>query len=139
LSWVFAVSQVPQELTATVMSLGGGESAFLIFTILIFLPLGAILEGVPAVVLLTPILLPLAKQFGIDPVHYGAVIVATQGISVFMPPVGVSLLVACSVGRVEPAEVSRHLWPYLALMLFFTLLIAFVPGIVMFLPRLMGY
>ena len=87
------------------MSLGGGESAFLIFTILIFLPLGAILEGVPAVVLLTPILLPLAKQFGIDPVHYGAVIVATQGISVFMPPVGVSLLVACSVGRVEPAAV----------------------------------
>jgi C4-dicarboxylate transporter DctM subunit len=139
LSWVFAVSQVPQELTATVMSLGGGESVFLIFTILIFLPLGAILEGVPAVVLLTPILLPLAKQLGIDPVHYGAVIVATQGISVFMPPVGVSLLVACSVGRVEPAAVSRHLWPYLALMLIFTLLIAFVPGIVMFLPRLMGY
>jgi C4-dicarboxylate transporter DctM subunit len=139
LSWVFAVAQVPQDLAATIMSLGGGEAAFLIFTILIFLPLGAILEGVPAVVLLTPILLPLAKQLGIDPVHYGAVIVATQGISVFMPPVGVSLLVACSVGRVEPAAVSRHLWPYLALMLVFTLLIAFVPGIVMFLPRLMGY
>jgi C4-dicarboxylate transporter DctM subunit len=139
LSWAFAVEQVPQELAAIALSLGGGEAAFLVFTILIFLPLGAILEGVPAVVLLTPILLPLAKQLGIDPVHYGALIVATQGISVFMPPVGVSLLVACSVGRVEPAEVSRHLWPYLALMLVFTLLIAFVPGIVMFLPRLIGY
>jgi C4-dicarboxylate transporter DctM subunit len=139
LSWVFAVGQVPQELASMVMGLGGGQAAFLILTILIFLPLGAILEGVPAVVLLTPILLPLAKQLGIDPVHYGAVIVATQGISVFMPPVGVSLLVACSVGRVQPAGVSRHLWPYLVLMLVFTLLIAFVPEIVLFLPRLIGY
>ncbi len=139
LSWVFAVGQVPQELASAVMNLGGGPSVFLLLTILIFLPLGAILEGVPAVVLLTPILLPLAKQLGIDPVHFGAVIVATQGISVFMPPVGVSLLVACSVGRVEPAAVSRHLWPYLLLMLVFTLLIAFVPDIVLFLPRWMGY
>ena len=65
-----------------------GKTGFMILTILIFLPLGAILEGVPAVVLLTPILLPLATQLGIDPVHYGAVIVATQGISVFLPPVG---------------------------------------------------
>ena len=121
------------------MGLGGGKTLFLLFTIIIFLPLGAILEGVPAVVLLTPILLPLAKQMGIDPVHYGTVVVATQGISVFMPPVGVSLLVACSVGRVEPAAVSRHLWPYLVLMLAFTLLIAMVPEIVLFLPKLIGY
>ena len=64
-----------------------------------------------AVVLLAPILLPLASELGIDPAHYGTVIVATQGISVFLPPVGVSLLVACSVGGVEPAEVARPLWP----------------------------
>ena len=88
---------------------------------------------------MTPILLPLAKQLGIDPVHYGTVIVATQGISVFLPPVGVSLLVACSVGQVDPAEVARPLWPYLALILAFTMVIAFVPGLVLFLPRMMGY
>ncbi len=97
--------------------------------------LGAILEGVPAVVRLTPILLPLARQHGIDPVHYGAVIVATRGISVFLPPVGVSLLMACSVGGVEPAKVARPVWPYLAL----TLVIAFLPGVVLFLPNLLGY
>ena len=119
--------------------MGGGQAGFLILTILVFLPLGAILEGVPAVVLLTPILLPLARQLGIDPVHYGAVIVATQGISVFLPPVGVSLLVACSVGGVKPAEVARPLWPYLALMLALTLVIAFLPGVVLFLPNLLRY
>ena len=139
LGWVLAVMQVPQALASSMVGLGGGRAGFMILTILIFLPLGAILEGVPAVVMLTPILLPLARQLGIDPVHYGTVIVATQGISVFLPPVGVSLLVACSVGGVEPAEVARPLWPYLALMLALTVVIAFVPGVVLFLPNLLGY
>ncbi len=139
LGWVLAVLQVPQTLASTVVGIGGGQIGFMLLTILVFLPLGAILEGVPAVVLLTPILLPLATQLGIDPVHFGAVIVATQGISVFLPPVGVSLLVACSVGGVEPAEVARPLWPYLALMLALTVAIAFLPGVVLFLPELLGY
>jgi tripartite ATP-independent transporter DctM subunit len=139
LGWVLAVMQVPQALAATVVGMGGGQVGFMILTVLIFLPLGAILEGVPAVVMLTPILLPLARQLGIDPVHYGTVIVATQGISVFLPPVGVSLLVACSVGGVEPAEVARPLWPYLALMLALTVVIALLPGVVLFLPSLLGY
>ena len=139
LGWVLAVMEVPQALASSVVGMGGGQAGFMILSILIFLPLGAILEGVPAVVMLTPTLLPLARQLGIDPVHYGTVIVATQGISVFLPPVGVSLLVACSVGGVEPAEVARPLWPYLALMLALTVLIAFVFGVVLFLPRLLGY
>ena len=139
LGWMLAVMQVPQALASSVVGMGGGQVGFLILTILIFLPLGAILEGVPAVVMLTPILLPLARQLGIDPVHYGTVIVATQGISVFLPPVGVSLLVACSVGGGEPAEGARPLWPYLALMLALTVVIAFVPGVVLFLPALLGY
>ena len=139
LGWVLAIMQAPQSLASSLMALGGGQTGFIVLTILIFLLLGAILEGVPAVVLLTPILLPLARELGIDPVHYGAVIVATQGISVFLPPVGVSLLVACSVGGVEPAEVARPLWPYLALMLALTVLIALVPGVVLWLPEALGY
>ena len=139
LGWVLAVMQVPQTLASSVVGMAGGQAGFMVLTILVFLVLGAILEGVPAAVLLTPILLPLARELGIDPVHYGAVIVATQGISVFLPPVGVSLLVACSVGGVEPAEVARPLWPYLALMLGLTVVIALVPGVVLWLPNLLGY
>ena len=139
LGWVLAVEEAPQALAAAVVGLGGGQAGFLVLTILVFLPLGTILEGVPAVVMLTPILLPIASQLGIDPVHYGAVIVATQGISVFLPPVGVSLLVACSVGGVEPAAVARPLLPYLGLMLALTVGIALWPGVVLFLPNLLGY
>ncbi len=139
LGWVLAVMQAPRSLASSVVAMGGGQTGFMVLTILIFLLLGAILEGVPAVVLLTPILLPLARELGIDPVHYGAVIVATQGISVFLPPVGVSLLVACSVGGVEPGEVARPLWPYLALMLGLTVVLALMPGVVLWLPDLLGY
>ncbi len=139
LGWVLAIMQAPQSLAASLVAMGGGQTGFLMLVILIFLLLGAILEGVPAVVLLTPILLPLAGELGIDPVHFGVVIVATQGISVFLPPVGVSLLVACSVGGVEPAEVARPLWPYLALMLALTVVIALVPGVVLWLPGVLGY
>ena len=88
LGWVLTVMEVPQMLASSVVGMGGGQAGFLILTILVFLPLGALLEGMPAVVLLAPILLPLARQIGIDPVRYGAVIVATQGISVFLPPAG---------------------------------------------------
>jgi len=139
LGWVLAIMQAPQSLAASLVAMGGGQTGFLMLVILIFLLLGAILEGVPAVVLLTPILLPLARELGVEPVHFGVVIVATQGISVFLPPVGVSLLVACSVGGVEPAEVARPLWPYLALMLALTVVIALVPGVVLWLPGVLGY
>jgi C4-dicarboxylate transporter DctM subunit len=139
LSWVLAVEQILQSFASLVSAIGGGPVPFLIISLLIFLALGAILEGVPAVILLTPVLLPIAKKLGIDPVHYGTIIIATQGISVFLPPVGVSLFVACSIGRVSPGEVARPLLPYLGVMFIISIVITFVPQLVLFLPRLMGY
>lgn len=139
LSWVLATQQVPQTFAAGVMKVGAGHRLFLLMTIAVFLPLGTILEGVPAIVMLTPILAPIARQLGINMVHYGVLIAATQGISVFMPPVGISLLVACSVGRVKPSEVSGPLFSYLGLLLVIVLIIAYVPQLSLFLPRLVGY
>jgi C4-dicarboxylate transporter, DctM subunit len=139
LSWVLATQQVPQTFALGVMKMGGGRTLFLLMTIAVFLPLGTILEGVPAIVMLTPILAPIARELGINMVHYGVLIAATQGISVFTPPVGISLLVACSVGRVTPSEVARPLLAYLALLLVVALVIAFVPALSLFLPRLVGY
>jgi C4-dicarboxylate transporter, DctM subunit len=139
LSWVLATQQVPQTFAAAVLKMGGGRTVFLLMTIAVFLPLGTILEGVPAIVMLTPILAPVAKQLGINMVHYGVLIAATQGISVFAPPVGISLLVACSVGRASPAEVAGPLMPYLGLLLVIVFVIAFVPQLSLFLPHLVGY
>jgi C4-dicarboxylate transporter DctM subunit len=139
LSWVLATQQVPQTFAGAVLKVGGGRTLFLLMTVAAFLPLGTILEGVPAIVMLTPILAPIAKQLGINMVHYGVLVAATQGISVFTPPVGISLLVACSVGHVTPGEVARPLFSYLGLLLLVVFFIAFVPQLSLFLPHLAGY
>lgn len=135
-SWILSREQVPQAIAQWMLGIGGGQVIFLLLTCLVFLPIGAVLEGVPAVILLTPIMLPIAKSLGIDPVHYGTVIVACQGISVFTPPVGVSLFVACSIGRVTMAEVAKPLLPYLATMAVTLLVITLFPQISLFLPTL---
>lgn len=135
-SWILSREQVPQTIAHWMLTIGGGKYIFLFLTCLVFLPIGAILEGVPAVILLTPIMLPIAKSLGIDPVHYGIVIVACQGISVFTPPVGVSLFVACSIGKVSMTEVAKPLFPYLGTMVIVLLIIAFFPSISLFLPKL---
>jgi len=138
LSWVLAHEQIPQMIASSVTELGSGQIGFLMLTVLIFLPFGAVLEGVPAVVMLTPILAPIAREYGIDMVHYGVIICATQGISVFMPPIGISLLVACSVGHTTPGAVARPLLPYLGLLLALTLVLAVFPQIALFLPNLLS-
>ena len=135
-SWILSREQVPQTIAQWMLGIGGGKYIFLLLSCLVFLPIGAILEGVPAVILLTPIMLPIAKNLGIDPVHYGIMIVACQGISVFMPPVGVSLFVACSIGRVTMTEVAKPLFQYLGTMALVLLAIAFVPWLSLVLPRL---
>ena len=135
-SWILSREQVPQMIAQWMLSMGGGKYLYILLTILVFLPLGAILEGVPAVILLTPIMLPIARNLGIDPVHYGIVIVACQGISVFTPPVGVSLFVACSIGKVTVTEVGKPLLPYLAVMALVLLVIAYLPEISLLLPKL---
>jgi C4-dicarboxylate transporter DctM subunit len=135
-SWILSREQVPQMIAQWMLSIGGGQYVFLFLTMLVFLPLGAILEGVPAVILLTPIMLPIARSLGIDPVHYGIVIVACQGISVFTPPVGVSLFVACSIGKVSVTEVAKPLFPYLGVMALVLLVIAYIPKLSLFLPSL---
>ena len=135
-SWILSREQVPQMIAQWMLSMGGGKYLYILLTILVFLPLGAILEGVPAVILLTPIMLPIARNLGIDPVHYGIVIVACQGISVFTPPVGVSLFVACSIGKVTVTEVAKPLLPYLAVMALVLLVIAYLPEISLLLPKM---
>jgi len=116
----------------------GGRIVFLLVTNLVFWFLGMVLEGVPAIILLTPITLPIATRLGIDPVHYGTMLIANQGIAVMTPPLGISLFVACSVGKVSIAGVSRTLIPYLLVMGLILLLITLVPGVSLVVPRLLG-
>ncbi|MDB5363682.1 MAG: hypothetical protein JWO51_4979 [Rhodospirillales bacterium] len=136
--WLLAVENIPGTIATLLSELPGGQVAFLLLNTVIYWFFGMLMEGTPALILLVPITLPIATRLGIDPVHYGIMLIANQGIAVMTPPVGISLFIACSVGQVSVAQVSKTLVPYLLVMAAILLVITFVPAIPLFLPHLMG-
>jgi C4-dicarboxylate transporter, DctM subunit len=135
-AWLLSREKVPQALAHFIYALGGGKILFLLLINLAFLFLGAVLEGVPAIIMTVPILLPIATQLGIDPVHFGIVLIANMGIGLFLPPVGLGLLIACSIGKVKISEVAKPLFPYLAVNFTTVLLITYWPWLTLVVPNL---
>jgi TRAP-type C4-dicarboxylate transport system permease large subunit len=107
-------------------------------SIALFLLIGIILEGLPAVIVLYPILQPIAAKLGIDPLHYAVVATATIGMGIFVPPLGIGFLIACGIGKISPSQAVRPLIPYLIVLGIGILVIAFVPWITLSVPRAMG-
>lgn len=136
LGWLLTREQVPQALANLIHYLGGGKNLFLFLINLFFLFLGAILEGVPALIMTVPILLPLATQFGIDPVHFGIILIANMGIGLFLPPIGLGVLIGCSIGNVTIANLARRLLPYLAVNFAMVLLLTYWPWVTLVIPKL---
>lgn len=135
-AWILSREKVPQSLAAFIHSLGGGKILFLFLINIAFLFLGAVLEGVPALIMTVPIFLPIATQFGVDPVHFGIVLIANMGIGLFMPPVGLGVFIGCSIGKVTVAEVAKPLLPYLAVNFAMVLLITYWPWLTLVIPNL---
>ena len=139
-AWILVREWVPQTLGEWITSLGASRAVFLGLTLFVFVVIGALLEGLPALLIFGPILFPIARALGVDPVHYGIVIVAAMGIAFFLPPVGVGLSIASGIARVDVDEVSRCYFPYLVVLLAGLALIAAFPGLTLVLPRLiLGY
>jgi C4-dicarboxylate transporter DctM subunit len=139
-AWILVREWVPQTLGEWITGLGASRALFLALTLFVFVVIGALLEGLPALLILGPILFPISRAVGVDPVHYGIVIVAAMGIAFFLPPVGVGLSIASGIARVDVDEVSRAYWPYLVVLLVGLALIAALPGLTLALPRaILGY
>ncbi len=135
-AWILVREWVPQMLGEWIASVGAGRWQFMALTVALFVVVGALLEGLPALLIFGPILFPIARLVGIDPVHYGIVVVAAMGIAFFLPPVGVGLTIAAGIGRVDIDDVSRSYVPYLIALLIGLALIAAFPMITLVLPRL---
>ena len=127
MAWAITQSGVVQKLSLFLTTLPGGQAAFLAVTVLVFLILGCLLEGLPAVLLLAPIMFPIAKKLGINDIHYSMVIVCAMNIGLMMPPIGVGFYVACRIGDAKPDEVMVAIWPYLVALLLGVVLIAAFP------------
>jgi tripartite ATP-independent transporter DctM subunit len=129
MAWSITQSGVVQHLSAFMTSLPGGWIGFMGVTVVIFLILGCLLEGLPAVLLLAPIMFPIARKLGIHDIHYAMVIVCAMNVGLMMPPIGVGFYIACRIGGVKPDEVIGAIWPYLVALLVGVMVIAAVPWI----------
>ncbi len=136
-AWILTREQVPQSLARFLLAWGGGKILFLLGINVAFLVLGAVLEGVPALIMTVPVLLPIAVQLGVDPIHFGIILIANMGIGLFLPPVGLGLFIACSIGRVSLGSVAKPLLPYLAVNLAMVLVITYWPSLTLWLPGLL--
>jgi C4-dicarboxylate transporter DctM subunit len=139
-AWILVREWVPQLLGEWITAIGAGKLGFLLISIVIFVVIGALLEGLPALLIFGPILFPIGRSLGLDPVHYGILVIAATGIAFFLPPVGVGLSIAAGIARVDIDKVSRTYVPYLIALLLGMALIAAIPSVTLVLPRLLlGY
>jgi tripartite ATP-independent transporter DctM subunit len=139
-AWILAREGVPEDLAAWIGEVGGGVPVFMTLSIVVFVGVGALLEGLPALLIFGPVLFPVALRLGIDPIHYGIVVVACLGIAFFLPPIGVGLYIACGIGKVDMNRVFPSYRPYLLALLVGLALVAAFPTLTLILPRLVqGY
>jgi TRAP-type C4-dicarboxylate transport system permease large subunit len=129
MAWALTQSGFSHDLAAVMASVPGGAAGFLLISIVAFIVLGSVLEGIPAIVLFGPLLFPIARTMGVNEIHYAVVVVLAMGLGLFAPPFGLCYYAACIIGEVSPEAAMRRIWIYLAALLLGLLLIAFVPWI----------
>jgi tripartite ATP-independent transporter DctM subunit len=137
-SWSLTIAKMPQKIAAAFGALHGSATLFMIATIVTLVVMGALLEGLPALLIFGPLLLPMAQQFGIDPLQYGIVMIIAMGLGAFSPPIGVGMFVTCSICDTTMENASRHMVPYLVVVVIGLLLVAFVPWFSLVMPGLMN-
>ncbi|HEX2727259.1 MAG TPA: TRAP transporter large permease subunit [Beijerinckiaceae bacterium] len=128
-AWALTQTGFAQYLASVMKGLPGGWVVYMAVTIAVFLILGCLLEGLPAIVLLAPLMFPIAKDLGIDSVHYAMTVVVSMNIGLFAPPIGIGYYIACSIGKVAPDAAMGTIWFYLGALVLGLIAIALVPAI----------
>ncbi|HEY0381092.1 MAG TPA: TRAP transporter large permease subunit [Candidatus Elarobacter sp.] len=139
MGWALTQSGFAQQLADILSHAPGGKAGLMLLSIVMFIFLGSVLEGIPAMVLFGPLLFPIAKAAGINEVHYAIVVVLAMGVGLFSPPVGIGFFSASAIGKANPENVVRPMVPYLIALLIGLLIVAYVPWISLgFLPKAAG-
>src|SRR6476660_3918294 len=129
MAWGLTQSGFSNTLSQAMRALPGGAAGFMAVSIVAFIVLGSVLEGIPAIVLFGPLLFPIARAVGIHEVHYSMVVILAMGLGLFAPPFGVGYYAACAIGRVDPAEGIRPIWGYLLALMVGLIIVAIFPWI----------
>jgi tripartite ATP-independent transporter DctM subunit len=141
LAFVLTLQQVPHAVGEMMLALSGshGTWLFMLLSIGVLIVMGSVLEGAAALIIFGPLLLPVAVKLGIDPLHFGVVLVIAMGLGLFAPPLGLGLYGACLIGHVPIEQTVKPIIGYLGLLLLCLMVIAFVPSLSTALPRALGY
>ena len=135
--YMMAIMQIPAKLTQFFLGISENKYVFLLLVNLLLLVLGTFMDLAPMLLICTPIFMPVILKLGIDPVHFGMIMILNLGIGLITPPVGPTLFVGCAVGKVTLEEVTRELWPFYGAMCFALLLVTYIPALSLWLPGLM--
>jgi tripartite ATP-independent transporter DctM subunit len=134
--WLMAFLQVPQSAVKAMKAISDDPFAVLLMINAILLVLGTFMDMAPMIIICTPIFLPVVQAFGVDPIHFGVILILNAGIGLNTPPVGSVQFVACAIGKVSIGESMRTIWPFYGASVVVLLLVTYVPGFSLWLPSL---
>jgi tripartite ATP-independent transporter DctM subunit len=127
MSWGLTQSGFSQWLVSVMAGVPGGKAGFMAITIVAFVILGSVLEGIPAILLFGPLLLPVARSIGVHEVHYSMLVILAMGIGLFAPPFGVGYYGACAIGKISPDDAIWRIWPYIVALIVALIVVAAFP------------
>jgi tripartite ATP-independent transporter DctM subunit len=138
-SWTLTVAYLPQRLVALLHAIGGSTEIFMLGSIVLLVIVGVLLEGLPSLNVVAPLLIPIAGRLGLSEMHYALVLIIAMGIGGFMPLAGVGFYVCCAIMRCDVERASRAMLPYLIVVLLGLLLVAYLPWVALALPKYFGF
>lgn len=138
-SWTLTVAYLPQRLVGLLHSYGNSTAIFMVGSIVLLIVVGVLLEGLPSLNVLAPLLIPIAGKLGLSELHYALVLIIAMGVGGFMPLAGIGFYVCCAIMRADIEEASRAMLPYLCVVIVGLLIVAFVPWFALFLPHYFGF
>lgn len=138
MSFSMSITNIPAALSDMILGISANKMVILLVITVFLLVIGAFMDIGPAILIFTPILLPIMTKLGVDPVHFGIIMIYNLAIGTITPPVGSGLYVGASVGKVKVEEVIKPLIPFYAAIIGVLLLITYIPELTLFLPRLLG-
>jgi tripartite ATP-independent transporter DctM subunit len=136
--YIMTLMQIPLKITAVFTALSSEPWVILLCVNIMLLALGTLMDMAPLILILTPILLPVMKTIGVDPVHFGMIMMVNLGIGLITPPVGAVLFVGSAVAKLKIEQVVKAMKPFFVILLFVLMLVTYVPQISLWLPRSMG-
>ena len=139
LSWIMSYENIPQDVSSGLLGLTDNKIAIMIIINLILLTVGIFMDMTPAVLIFTPIFLPIVGDLGLDPIHFGIIMVLNLSIGLCTPPVGTLLFVGCSVSKIGIGSVIRPLIPLYIAMMAILMLVTFIPELSLWIPRIFGF